>query len=605
MKADKIERLMSCPFDSGLLLRKRKGLKKQLLARDGMQYNDKRIAILGGSTTADIKDMLELFLLATGIRPEFYESEYGKFYEDAVFGNPQLDEFKPEIIVIWTSSVNLRHQPCVKDTPDEVENKLTSEYACFEEVWQALQQRYEAVIIQNNMELPCMRPLGNLDATLTHGLRHYVEALNERFAAYAQSHSGFYIHDLHYLAAQIGLSRFHDRSQYHAYKFAVNYDVVPEAAVSLSHLIGAILGRTKKCLVLDLDNTLWGGVIGDDGVENIQLGHETPVAEAYTEFQQYVLALKQRGIILAVCSKNDEDTAKAGFSHPDSVLSVDDFVSFHANWEPKDANIRAIAKEINIGLDSLVFIDDNPAEREIVLQSLPEVSVPEVDAEDVFSFIRAIEDNGYFESAALSADDFQRNEAYKANKEREQLESSAASYDEYLQSLVMQAEIAPFAPIYFDRIAQLTGKTNQFNLTTRRYTRADIEHMAGGGQYITLYGRLSDRFGDNGLIAVTIAEQKGRELHILLWLMSCRVLMRGMEQVMLDALVAEALARGVKDIYGYYHPTKKNQMVAKLYGELGFEQISEAADGSTVWELEVIGYKPQGRFIEVRGGRHE
>ena len=583
-----------------VLMRKRKSIRRELLARQGLRYLEKRIAILGGSTTADIKDILEIFLLEAGIKPTFYESKYDKYYEDAVFGNQELDAFKPEIIVIWTSSVNLQHMPKVGDTRTEAENKLIAEYTRFEEAWHALQQRYQAIIIQNNMELLCMRPLGSLDAALPQGMRHHVEAMNERFAAYAQSNAGFYIHDLHYLAAQIGLSRFHDRSQYHAYKFAVSYDMVPEIAASLAHLIGAILGRMKKCLVLDLDNTLWGGIIGDDGVENIQLGHETPAAEAYTEFQQYVLALKQRGVILAVCSKNDMETAKAGFSHPDSVLKLNDFVAFHANWEPKDANIRAIANEINIGLDSLVFIDDNPAEREIVRQSLPEVAVPEVDAEDVFSYIRAIEGNGYFEPAALSADDFQRSETYLANRERTQLAASAASYDEYLQSLDMYAEIAPFAPVYFDRIAQLTGKTNQFNLTTHRYTRTEIERMAGDKRYITLYGRLSDRFGDNGLIAVIIAEQKGRGLHILLWLMSCRVLKRGMEQVMLDALVAEAQARGVKVIYGYYYPTKKNKMVAGLYGEFGFEQINEAADGSTIWTLEIAGYRQQGKFIEVR-----
>lgn len=601
--ADNLLNVLNWPYDSELLLRKRKSIKRQLLAREEITYIDKRVALLGGSTTADVKDMLEIFLLSTGIKPEFYESEYNKFYEDAVFGNHDLDAFQPELVIVWTSFVNLLNVPQLQDKPEDIETKLTAEYERFVRLWESLANRYGAAIVQNNVELPYMKPLGSLDASLSQGLRHYVEALNERMAAYAQGHAGFYLHDLHYVAAQIGLSHFHNRFQYYEFKFAVNYDVVPEVAASLAHLVGAVLGKSSKCLVLDLDNTLWGGVIGDDGVENIQLGHETPAAEAYTEFQRYVLALKERGVILAVCSKNDEDIAKSGFKHPDSVLSVEDFVAFHANWEPKNVNICAIAKEINIGLDSLVFIDDNPAEREIVRQSLPEVAVPEVDVQDVFSYIRAIEGNAYFEPAALLADDFKRNDTYMANKERAQLETSAASYDEYLQSLSMRAEIAPFAPIYFDRIAQLTGKTNQFNLTTRRYTRADIKRMAAAEKYVTLYGRLSDCFGDNGLIAVIIAEQKGTELHILLWLMSCRVLQRGMEQAMLDALVVEAQARGVQEIYGYYYPTKKNKMVAGLYESFGFDKASEVDDSSTVWRLGVEGCKKQGKFIEIAGGQ--
>ena len=604
---DDLLKVLDWPYHSDLILQKRKSIKRQLLSREGVSYIDKRIAILGGSTTADIRDMLELFLLYNGIRPVFYESEYNRFYEDAVFGNGKLDAFSPEIVIIWTSFVNLLNLPEIQDTPEEVDQKLKREYERFLTAWNGITKRYNAVIIQNNIELPYMQQLGSLDATLQQGMRHFIENLNEMFAAFARDHAGFFLHDLHYLAAKIGLSKFHNRFQYYGFKFAVNYDVVPDAAASLSHVIGAILGKTRKCLVLDLDNTLWGGVIGDDGVENIQLGHETPVAESYTEFQRYVFALKERGIILAVCSKNDEDIAKAGFSHPDSILSVGDFVAFYANWEPKDVNIRAIAREINIGLDSMVFIDDNPAERAIVRQSLPEVAVPEVDAQDVFSFIRAMEGNAYFEPASLSADDFQRNKAYMANKERVKLATSAASYDEYLQSLEMEAEIAPFAPVYFDRIAQLTGKTNQFNLTTRRYTRADIERMAAEKQYVTLYGRLTDRFGDNGLIAVTIAEQKGTELHILLWLMSCRVLKRGMEQAMLDALAAEARARKVTVIYGYYYPTKKNKMVAGLYESFGFEKQGGTDEGGTVWRLSVESYQPLGKFIEVTGGtaKHE
>lgn len=590
---------LAWPYDSEVLLRKRKSIKRQLLARENIAYIDKRIAILGGSTTADIKDMLELFLLHAGIRPEFYESEYNKFYEDAVFGNPQLDAFQPEIILVWTSFVNLIHLPEVGDSHEIAAGKLEEEYQRFVRVWEGLTGRYAAIIIQNNLEFPYMSPLGNLDGVLPQGWRRYVNALNEKFAQYAAAHGNFYLHDLQGLAGKIGIEKFSNRFQYYGYKFAVSYDAVPETAASLARIIGAVLGRSRKCLVLDLDNTLWGGVIGDDGIEGIQLGHETPTGEAYMEFQQYVRGLKQRGVILAVASKNEADIARSGFQYPDSVLKADDFAAFYANWQPKDVNIRAMARELNIGLDSLVFIDDNPAEREIVRQSLPEVAVPEVDVSDVFSYIRAIEGNGYFEAASLSADDFARSAAYIANSKRAQLENAAASYEDYLISLEMEAEIAPFKSLYYDRITQLTNKTNQFNLTTRRCTQAEIEVMAEGQEYITLYGRLSDRFGDNGLVTVVAGKQQGDNLEIILWLMSCRVLQRGMEYAMLDALVAAAKEKGICTITGVYIPTKKNPMVAKLYSDFGFQQVSAEENGTTIWQLSVKDYKNKGRFIKL------
>ena len=282
-------------------------------------------------------------------------------------------------------------------------------------------------------------------------------------------------------------------------------------------------------------------------------------------------------------------------------MKLNDFAAFKANWMPKNENIAAIAREINIGTDSLVFIDDNPDERQIVRDTMPEVAVPEVDGSDVFSYIRAIEEAGYFEVVMVSDDDLKRNENYQANKARQELSATAASYDDFLKSLNMTAEIDSFKPVYFDRIAQLTGKTNQFNLTTRRYTRADIESMANNQHYITLYGRLTDKFGDNGLISVIIGEKKQNGLHILLWLMSCRVLKRGMEECMLDILAAKAKSVGCTKLIGYYYPTKKNKMVADMYASFGFVNIGTDGDG-TVWELPLEGYEPKGKYIEIQEG---
>lgn len=592
---------LSYPFDSDVLLRKQKSLRRRLLDRETISYIDKKIAILGGTTTSDFKNLLEIFLLASGIRPFFYESEYNKYYEDAVFPNDTLEAFAPDIIFLFTSVANLVHIPNLADDAVEAEKKLEAEYQRYETIWQRLAAKYSAIIIQNNFDPPPFRPEGNLEATLPQGLTRFVAALNEKLAAYATTHDGFYIHDLSRVSAEIGLAKWHNRFQYHAYKFAMNYDVIPDVAWSAARLIRAILGKTKKVLVLDLDNTLWGGVIGDDGVNGIALGHETPTGEAFTEWQQYVRHLKERGVLLAVCSKNEEETAKEGFSHPDSVLHLEDFVAFHANWEPKNINIRQIAHELNLGLDSFVFIDDNPAERAIVRESVPEVSVPEVDPQDISSYIRAIEGNGYFDTASLSADDFRRSQTYHENRQREELAASVTNYDDFLRSLQMEAEVGVFRDVYFDRIAQLTNKTNQFNLTTRRCTLADIRQMTDDKNYITLYCRLKDKFGDNGLISEIIAEKRGDKAHILLWLMSCRVLKRGVENLMLDELVARARETGCKTLVGYYFPTKKNKMAADMYRDFGFT-LREENDEGTIWELPVMGFKRKNNFIDVRGG---
>ena len=589
-------------YDSDTLLRKQKSILKKLREQstDG-NCVVKRIAILNGSTTTYVQNLLEIFLLNSGIKPIFYESEYNKFYEDAVFGNAELDAFKPEIVIVFTSVVNLVELPTLGDDAATVQSKLDREYQKFTDIWSTLDAKFHPTIIQNNFELSYEMPLGNLEASASYGLNRFIETLNMRFADYAATHDNFFLHDIHALAARIGLAKWHNRFQYYAYKFAMNYDCMPDVAFNIAKIIRALLGKSRKCLVLDLDNTLWGGVISDDGVDNLQIGHETPEAESYMAFQTYVKALKKRGIILAVCSKNDDAVARSGFDRPDSVLNVEDFSVFIANWEPKNVNIRRIANELNIGLDSLIFIDDNPFERAIVRDSLPEVAVPEVDVNDVFSYIRAIEDNGYFETIAVSEDDRRRSEQYRERRARQNAEVSFADYDEFLKSLEMRAEIAPFRSVYLDRIAQLTNKTNQFNLTTRRCTRAEIEVMASDERYIALYGRLIDKFGDNGLVTVVVGEIRGDALYIILWLMSCRVLKRGLENAMLDSIVSEAKAHGVRELIGLYIPTAKNAMVENMYKDMGFSHWKRE-DEETYWRLRLSDYIPKERFIELATG---
>ena len=589
--------LLQYPFDSQLLLRKRKLIKKELLASP--EFMEKRIAILGGSTTHDIKDMLELFLLDQGIRPVFFESEYDQYWQDAMFGNPELEELKPDVIFIHTSSRNITDSPDLEDSVEAVDSLLEQEYQHFEVMWDKLRDTYHCPIIQNNFEYPFYRLLGNRDASDIHGRTNFITRLNQRFYEYAQSHEQFYIHDINYLAADYGLEKWSDPFYWHMYKYCCCMDAIPHLAFSVSNIIKSLFGKNKKAFALDLDNTLWGGIVGDDGVENLAIGPETSMGQVYTEFQQYLKAHKKLGVLLNVVSKNERENAIAGLNHPDSVLTPDDFISIKANWEPKSRNLVQMAEELNLLPESFVFVDDNPAERAIIRQQVPGVPVPEIG--QVEHYINVIDRSGFFEVTNLSKDDLKRNEMYKENARRAELQASFADYEDYLLSLKMTATIRPFESIYMSRIAQLTNKSNQFNLTTKRYTQEEIEAAADDPDTVTLYGKLDDCFGDNGVVSVVIAEVDGDTLNIILWLMSCRVLKRDMEFAMMDELAAKAQSFGIKKLVGYYYPTPKNAMVKDFYALQGFTKADEDEQGNTRWELDISGgYEKKQHVIQVQ-----
>lgn len=590
------------PFDSSYIMKKSKSLKKALLS-DGSDRIHKKIAVLGGSTTHDIIRILELFLLNYGIEPEFYESEYGQYWQDAMFPG-ELNDFNPDIIYIHTSNRNITDFPTMDDSAEAVDEKLQKTYQHFETMWKKLSDTYHCPIIQNNFEAPFYRLLGNRDFFDVHGRLSFINRLNEKFAEYARKASdsaeSFFINDINYLSSCYGLDQWSDPLAWHMYKYALCIPAIPTLSFNVANIIKSIYGKNKKGLVLDLDNTLWGGVVGDDGVDGIEIGQETNLGQVYAEFQNYVKMQKDIGVLLTVDSKNDEENAIAGLNHPDGSLKPDDFVAIKANWEPKSENMKAIAKELNILPESLVFVDDNPAERAIVEGQIKGAAVPEIDSPE--HYIRIIDHAGFFEATSVSDDDRKRNEMYMANKKRTELEESFTDYSEYLKSLEMEAEIAPFEKMYMPRIAQLTNKSNQFNLTTKRYTQDDIEKTAADDSNITLYGRLKDKFGDNGIVSLAIGNiRSGAELHIDLWLMSCRVLKRDMEFAMMDALVKKALERGVKTIYGYYYPTAKNKMVKEFYDIQGFELVSEDADGNKTYKLDISqNYENKNKVIEVK-----
>lgn len=597
-------RELEYPFNAEKILNKKKSLKRQLLGDSSATYLEKKIAILGGETTQNIKLMLELFLLNYGIKPSFYESEYNRYYEDGMFPNPALEAFSPDIIYVCTCVRNITEFPALTDSGEAVERKLSAVSDKFRGLWEQLWETYHCPVIQNNFEYPFFRLMGNRDASDIHGRVNFVTMLNCRFYEYARTHDNFYICDVNYLASSYGLDKWSDPYYWHMYKYAVAVPAIPYLSFNVANMIKSIYGKNKKAFNLDLDNTLWGGVVGDDGADNIEIGQETPLSQTYSEFQEYLKLHKQLGILLTINSKNEEANALSGLARPDSVLHKEDFVNMKVNWKPKSVNLTETAQEMALLPESYVFVDDNPAERAIVTGQVRGAAVPEL--EGVEHYIQVLDKSGFFEVTSLSQDDLKRTGMYQENVKREQLKASFENYEDYLKSLEMKGEIQGFIPAYMSRIAQLTNKSNQFNLTTRRYSQAEIEAVAADAGHITLYGRLEDKFGDNGVVSVVIGELRGEnrdELHMELWLMSCRVLKRDMEYAMMDELVRKAGEAGIKKLIGYYYPTAKNAMVKDFYALQGFNKVAEDEEGNTTWEFAVTeDYENKQHVIEVNIG---
>ena len=584
------------------LMLKRRSLRRKLLETPGLR--PLRIAVLGGSTTNELVDLWELLLLSEGFKPEFHQTEYGRFYTDAVMSPEEIIKFKPELIYLHTTLRNIQRFPDLNSSEEQLSAHVEAELATYRQIWDSLDEKIGCQVVQNNFELPQWAPLGNLDAVHPGGHSRFVSELNLRFAREAAIRPKLMLQDIQGISARLGLDHWFDHDRWFSYKIAQTVEGNVVLAHSLASLVRGLYGRSRKVLVLDLDNTLWGGVIGDDGVDKIKIGRETPLAEAYTAFQEYCLAQRERGVLLAVCSKNNEEVARKGFEHPDSVLKLEHFSAFKANWNPKHENITEIARELSLGVDSFVFVDDNPAERAIVAAQVPGVAVPEV-GDQVSNFIHILERERYFEPISIAKEDLERGRLYSENSRRASVEGKFATYGEYLDFLEMTAEIDSFRPVYIERIAQLTNKSNQFNLTTRRYTFAEMESIMIDPKYLTLYGRLADRFGDNGLVSVVLGRREGKDLHIDLWLMSCRVLKREMEHAMLDVLVERAKADGLDRILGYFLPTKKNGMVAKHFESLGFKLVTEEESGASIWELPLPSYMSQTQHIRVTGASRQ
>lgn len=582
-------RYFAYPIDTKTLIRRKMSIKKELLQND-ITWLNKRIAVLGGSTTNEVVAQLELALLENGIKTEFYQSEYGLYWEDAVFGNELLDKFEPDIIFIHTSWRNIKSFPKMTDTSEEVDGLLDDEFRRFVKMWDSIGEKYKCPVIQNNFDRPNFRLLGNRDIWDYRGRSNFISRLNQLFYEYAGTHDSFYINDIDYIAQDYGLSEWSNQLYWNMYKYACCIDAIPYLSASVANIIKSLYGKNKKLLALDLDNTLWGGIVGDDGVEGIKIGQENPQGQVFYSFQQYCKNLQQIGVLLAVDSKNDEKNAMEGINHPSGCLKDSDFVSIKANWNTKDQNLREIAEELSLGLDSFVFVDDNPVERDIIRMQIPVVEVPELEKPE--KYISLLDHQGYFETTLVSEEDLKKTEQYKLRARVKAEQESFTDYSEYLESLKMKAQVMSFEPLNVQRVAQLTNKTNQFNLTTLRCSEDEIKGMQDEPQYICMCAKLIDKFADNGIVTVISAKEEKKKLYIKLWLMSCRVLKRGLEDFMMNCLIEEAKKRGIKQIVGEYRPTAKNSMVKDFYKERGFGLIKEDGVGNTEWLLEVVDYKP-------------
>jgi FkbH-like protein len=579
--AENIKNLLCYPFDFSAIMRKKRALIRELGKQP--ELLPKKIAILGGFTADSIRDLLELFLMKNGIKPIFFESDFNKYYEEAIFSSAALDEFKPDIVFICTAHRNIRNFPKIMESESATAALADSELQLWKSIAAAIKRRFNCMILQNNFDFPPDRSLGNLDGTKHYGRMNFINGLNLKLAEMAAGIDGYYLININYLSCQVGFEKWHERTAWNAYKSAIGLDALPALAHNVSKVIASAMGRAKKCLILDLDNTLWGGVIGDDGLSGISIGPDSPVGASYSDFQQYCKSLKDRGILLAVCSKNEENTAQSGFDHPMSLLKLEDFSVFKANWKNKVENICAIASELSLGLDSFVFIDDNPVERDIIRKNLPEVEVPEVDG-DPSKSIEFLDRECFFEPVSISAEDVMRNQYYSIETTRGREIERFVDYSDYLKSLEMTAEIGKVLSGDLDRVAQLTNKTNQFNLTTKRYTLPEMTAISKSASHIMLSGRLKDRFGDSGLITLVIGEKRANELHVELWLMSCRVIRRGMEMALWGELIRSCRKEGISVIYGYYRKTPKNAMVASHYADFGFSKVIESKDSKNEWD---------------------
>ena len=565
-------------------------LKKAAKA-DGSALPCVRIALLGDSATQFLATAIKGMGHLRGFDVELFEAEYNQIERQVMDPTSELYAFKPEITVVFQST----HKLLVKYGKCDAAAKasMADDRLAFVDT---LCKSVPGKIIYYNYPEIDDAVFGSFANQVQSSFTYQLRKLNYELMNVAAANPDFFICDMSAIQSKIGRDVMFQPSVYVSTEMVLSIEALPQVAAKTWDIICAMKGRIKKCLILDLDNTLGGGVIGDDGMENIQLGHGLGIGKAFSEFQLWIKKLKERGIILAVCSKNTESVAKEPFEkHPDMVLRLDDIAVFMANWDTKVDNIRQIQSILNIGFDSMVFLDDNPFERNMVREAIPGICIPELP-EDPGDFLEFLYSENLFETVSYSAGDKDRTKQYQVEAQRVEQRKTFANEADFLKSLNMVSTIEGFTPFNTPRVAQLSQRSNQFNLRTVRYTDGDIERMESDDSYKCFSFTLEDKFGDNGLICVVILKKEDAEtLFVDTWFMSCRVLKRGMEAFTLNTIVEYAKANGYKKIVGEYIPTAKNAMVADHYAGLGFNPLPDAS--RKLFVLDVEGYEPKECYI--------
>ncbi|MBV8807306.1 MAG: HAD family hydrolase [Acidobacteriaceae bacterium] len=542
-----------------------------------------KLGIVGNATLEPLVPALTATSLRHGIALRCTVGAYAQAVHEALDATGQVNREKPDAVLL---AFDFRGLPLDMDVCSIKTSKSAAADAL--EWLQRLRSGFHAhgdtACILQTVAPPPETLFGNLDRAISGTIRNLSATFNAALIDDV-SKSQDVIFDVAALAETVGLSNWHSPKQWHLAKFPFDAKFLPLYADHISRIIAAMRGKSRRCLILDLDNTIWGGVIGDDGLEGIVIGQGDATGEAYLDVQAAALALRDRGIVLAVSSKNDDDVARAAFlRHPEMLLRENHVAVFQANWNDKAVNIRAIAAELSLGLDSIVFMDDNRFERELIRSTLPDVAVPELP-EDPALYSRTLAAAGYFESISFSDEDRRRSAMYEDNARRATLAKQMTDVSSYLEALQMEIVFAPFDRIGRARIAQLINKSNQFNLTTRRYGEAEIEAFEKDASCVTLQVRLLDAFGDNGMISVVICRpRKPNDWEIDTWLMSCRVLGRGVERMVLREILHHARRRGIEKLIGVYLRTERNKIVEEHYARLGFRFAGEVPSG-TMWEL--------------------
>ena len=555
-----------------------------------------RILILADINTAQISPLINKHLNNIGLEGEFLSILYTEIEAQLLNKESELFKFKPDIVIILNSTQSLFQK--IKIDKNETQDIIDK----MQWIWNLILKQSSPIILQSNFTQSLERPFGQYEEKVPSSFNSVIKYLNMQLGHIAQTEKQIYILDFAYLSSLIGLRNWYDENLWYYSKTLTSLKNLPEVSAYIVDIIKAYFQSTIKCVVVDLDETLWGGILGDDGIDKIILNPEGE-GQIFRDFQSYLLRLKERGILLAVASKNELSLVLEVFKqHPDMILKEEDITYFAVNWEPKSKNIAKIQSELNISFDSMVFIDDNPFERDIVKSFHPEINVPDLSG-DPAKFIREISAYNYFETTSFTERDKKRSKNIISQIKSKSLSEKYSSFDEYLKDLDMSLEVSPFHESKLDRIVQLTQRSNQFNLTTKRYSHQEIKQiMSESNQYITFSLNFKDKLTDHGLISLIILKRNKDTLIVDQWLMSCRVFSRGIEQYMMNLVFAEAKKLNVTKIIGEYIPTQKNTLVENFYESFGFISSppdSKVDDASSSWKLDVSMYKDQDHYINV------